>query len=346
MVSPPKNYTNLRSGEQVKLRCEAEGEPPPQQFRWFHNERPLAEEKGKLRIKEGGGARRRWSQVRFRSVEVMNTGVYRCKASNAAGDVVSAEAFLKVHMASKWDDDHYDDEDDRHLFSEDDDGDYEYDDEYAHGLIPHTFPLDFGTDLSGGVDGLPDHMQYGNSGVSGGGGGSGGSGGKQRGPSARGRVSPPSSAFGGGGGGGGRGHGGQQQHLPNLKPTEHSGSCQRYTGTICHGYVGSDLIFVSDGLTQDHIEKMLQASLKVISSSSELSAECAKYAVPAICLSTLPPCDRQTRKPRKVREAFGTFCYCPCCTLYHFITYSTLFKKFNTSFCLDGLNSVHDMGAK
>ncbi len=270
--------------------------------RWYVNEMPLREERGRIKIKEGGGGGRgangnvRWSQLRFRSVEVHDTGFYRCRASNAEGDAVSAEAFVKVHL--KWDDE--DDEDDKHLFSDDEDYEDEYGGDYEDGLIPHTFPLDFGADLSGGVDGLPPHLQN-----------VGDNGGRRkqqqqqqqqsRGPSARGRVASPGSY---GGGVGNLVHRQQkmsQPHdLPSLKPTEHSGTCQRYTGTICHGYVGADLIFVSDGLTQDYIEQKLQDSLRVISNSPDLSPECAKYAVPAICFSTLPPCDRQTRKPRKV----------------------------------------------
>ena len=89
-------------------------------------------------------------------------------------------------------------------------------------------------------------------------------------------------------------------NVPSLKPNERAGMCQRYTGSVCRQHLGSNFIFVSQGLTQDYIEKKLQASLQVISNSPELSKECAKYAIPAICLSTLPLCDTQTQKPRKV----------------------------------------------
>jgi hypothetical protein len=33
--------------------------------------------------------------------------------------------------------------------------------------------------------------------------------------------------------------------LPNLKPNERSGTCQRYTGTVCSKYTGNHFIFVS-----------------------------------------------------------------------------------------------------
>ena len=89
--------------------------------------------------------------------------------------------------------------------------------------------------------------------------------------------------------------------LPSLKPNEKSGSCQRYSGSICSGYISpGDLVFISDGLTQDYIERKLQASLQIITNSPDLADGCAKFAIPAICLSTLPLCDKQTKKPRKV----------------------------------------------
>lgn len=89
--------------------------------------------------------------------------------------------------------------------------------------------------------------------------------------------------------------------LPSLKPDERAGGrCERYTGSICAEHVGQELIFVSKGLTQDYIEQKLQASLGVIANSPDLTGDCASHAIPAICLSTLPLCDRQTKKPRKV----------------------------------------------
>ena len=73
---------------------------------------------------------------------------------------------------------------------------------------------------------------------------------------------------------------------------------------MCREHLGNNYIFVSQGLTLEHIEQKLQASLQVIANSPELSKECAKYAIPAICFSTMPLCDAQTQKPRKVRRIF------------------------------------------
>ena len=103
--------------------------------------------------------------------------------------------------------------------------------------------------------------------------------------------------------------------LPSLKPNERAGRCQPYTGSVCREHLGTNYIFVSQGLTQDYIEQKLQASLQVISNSPELSKECAKYAIPAICLSTLPLCDTQTQKPRKVGNIGNDFEFQYHCTL-------------------------------
>jgi hypothetical protein len=36
------------AGESVKLKCEVTGDPPPSKIRWFKNEAPVIEEKGRL----------------------------------------------------------------------------------------------------------------------------------------------------------------------------------------------------------------------------------------------------------------------------------------------------------
>ena len=50
-----------------------------------------------------------------------------------------------------------------------------------------------------------------------------------------------------------------------------SGSCQRYTGTVCSQYIGTNsFIFVSQGLTQTYIEAKLKAAFKVITNSPQV----------------------------------------------------------------------------
>ena len=88
--------------------------------------------------------------------------------------------------------------------------------------------------------------------------------------------------------------------IPNLTPNERSGSCQPYVGSVCSKYVGQEYVFISQGVTQEHIERKLNAALSVITKSPELTQSCSHYVMPAICLSTLPLCDRRTEKPRKI----------------------------------------------
>ena len=75
--------------------------------------------------------------------------------------------------------------------------------------------------------------------------------------------------------------------IPNLTPNERSGSCQPYVGSVCSKYVGQEYVFISQGVTQEHIERKLNAALSVITKSPELTQSCSHYVMPAICLSTL-----------------------------------------------------------
>ena len=49
-VYPMKNSTRT-VGEALKLKCEVRGSPPPSEFRWFVNEAPLLEERGRVKRK-------------------------------------------------------------------------------------------------------------------------------------------------------------------------------------------------------------------------------------------------------------------------------------------------------
>ena len=270
-VYPMKNSTRA-VGEALKLKCEVRGSPPPSEFRWFVNEAPLVEERGRVKRKDSfpksGGDGAATSRIRFRELDVHDTGFYRCEASNGV-DTVSGESILKVTMPMRQSD-HA-----RMGFHDNahDDHDYFYDDDYDEHdeskLVPQDFPLDFDSHLlKNGIDGLPPHITHPDN-----------------------SPLPRQNRLTGG------------ADLPSLRPTEQAGTCQRYTGTICSEYIRpSDLIFVSRGLTQAYIEQKLQAALQVITASPDLRRECSKYAIKAICLSTLPLCDRQTRKPRKVRS--------------------------------------------
>ena len=97
----------------------------------------------------------------------------------------------------------------------------------AAGLIPESFPLDLDASLSNGIDGLPSHIEF-----------------QGRSPpdfesSHRGRTVSSSSNN------NNNNNRGVDAELPNLKPNERSGTCQRYTGSVCSKYTGNHLIFIS-----------------------------------------------------------------------------------------------------
>ena len=178
---------------------------------------------------------------------------------------------------------------------EDEDDDYhenENDDD-NFGIIPHPSPLDFdSTGFHDGLDQLSSHIEF-----------------QGRSPddfsshSASRSITASASSS-------NNGHRGINADLPNLTPNENAGgSCQPYTGNVCKKFIGSNYVFVTQGLTQQHIESKLQSTLQVILQSSKLSKECAKYAIPAICHSTLPLCDMksQRQRPRKVSAIKSIF---------------------------------------
>ena len=95
-ASPMKNFTKI-SGESLKLKCEVRGFPPASNFRWFKDEAPLMEERGRIRIRSRTGSGDvQVSRVVFQSLNTMDTGFYRCEASNGIS-VTHGESMVKVH---------------------------------------------------------------------------------------------------------------------------------------------------------------------------------------------------------------------------------------------------------
>ena len=76
-VEPMKNYSKV-VGDSLKIRCVARGQPPVSQFKWFKNEAPLEEERGRVRIRsKTGSGDTQWSRIRFTELETMDMGFYR-----------------------------------------------------------------------------------------------------------------------------------------------------------------------------------------------------------------------------------------------------------------------------
>ena len=91
-----------------------------------------------------------------------------------------------------------------------------------------------------------------------------------------------------------------EKNNPSLVPNEQSGYCQQYHGTVCSEYIGSNYIYISEGLSHEYIERKLQGVFTAIAASQQMSPECAEFALPSICLSTFPICDQKNQKPRKI----------------------------------------------
>ena len=93
-----KNFTKL-SGGTLKLRGEGEGDPAVTDITWFRNEMLLTREAGRVKIRtKVGSGDTQWSRVRIKPLETMDTGFYRCQATNGK-QTVSAESMVKVRDA-------------------------------------------------------------------------------------------------------------------------------------------------------------------------------------------------------------------------------------------------------
>ncbi|KDR16037.1 Tyrosine-protein kinase transmembrane receptor ROR1, partial [Zootermopsis nevadensis] len=91
------------AGESVKLKCEVTGDPPPTKIRWFKNEAPVIEEKGRivLRRYNSQGQNVLGSRLRIAHLDTHDTGYYKCEASNGVHKMDST-GILLVKM-NRWD---------------------------------------------------------------------------------------------------------------------------------------------------------------------------------------------------------------------------------------------------
>lgn len=90
--------TTRESGESVKLRCEVSGDPPPNRFRWYKNEAPVLEEKGRVVVRKyRTGSSIHGSRLRISDVDTHDTGYYKCEASNGV-DRVESTGIVIVRM--------------------------------------------------------------------------------------------------------------------------------------------------------------------------------------------------------------------------------------------------------
>ncbi|KAH8273781.1 hypothetical protein KR044_000261, partial [Drosophila immigrans] len=69
-----------------------------------------------------------------------------------------------------------------------------------------------------------------------------------------------------------------------------TGICQLYNGTICREYLANSSVFIAPNVTMNDLEERLKAAHGVIKESKDMNSNCRKYALPSLCLSSLPIC--------------------------------------------------------
>lgn len=101
MLKALSNITR-EMGDSIKLRCEASGDTPPNRFRWYKNEAPLLEEKGRVVVRKyRTGSSIHGTRLRISDVDTHDTGYYKCEASNGV-DKVESTGIVIVRMSESF----------------------------------------------------------------------------------------------------------------------------------------------------------------------------------------------------------------------------------------------------
>jgi hypothetical protein len=86
-------------GEQLQISCEVSAVPPPNVIHWYHDGKLLRDGHGYVVTEMPGQKYSRLSKLAKSSVSLMNSGEYKCRASNMAG---SAEQTINVHVKGMY----------------------------------------------------------------------------------------------------------------------------------------------------------------------------------------------------------------------------------------------------
>ncbi|KAK1884606.1 Tyrosine-protein kinase transmembrane receptor ROR2, partial [Dissostichus eleginoides] len=90
--------------------------------------------------------------------------------------------------------------------------------------------------------------------------------------------------------------------MPTSGPDEtlpDKGFCQPYRGIACARFIGNQSIYVESLQMQGESENRITAAFTMIGTSTHLSDQCSKFAIPSFCYYVFPLCDEGSRTPRR-----------------------------------------------
>ncbi|XP_037340671.1 tyrosine-protein kinase transmembrane receptor ROR2 [Pungitius pungitius] len=90
--------------------------------------------------------------------------------------------------------------------------------------------------------------------------------------------------------------------MPTQSPDEpwrEKGFCQPYRGIACARFIGNQSIYVESLQMQGESENRITAAFTMIGTSTHLSDQCSRFAIPSFCYYVFPLCDEVTRAPRR-----------------------------------------------
>ncbi|GAA6232940.1 tyrosine-protein kinase transmembrane receptor ROR2 [Lates japonicus] len=87
-------------------------------------------------------------------------------------------------------------------------------------------------------------------------------------------------------------------HGPD-EPSHEKGFCQPYRGIACARFIGNQSIYVESLQMQGESENRITAAFTMIGTSTHLSDQCSRFAIPSFCYYVFPLCDEGSRGPRR-----------------------------------------------
>ncbi|XP_070845895.1 tyrosine-protein kinase transmembrane receptor ROR2 [Chaetodon trifascialis] len=87
-------------------------------------------------------------------------------------------------------------------------------------------------------------------------------------------------------------------HGPD-EPSREKGFCQPYRGIACARFIGNQSIYVESLQMQGESENRITAAFTMIGTSTHLSDQCSRFAIPSFCYYIFPLCDEDSQIPQR-----------------------------------------------